>query len=548
MPRLTSLYSPTLQTGRQPGSSARAKRRRHTDARVARSLWRGAWRPVIALSSVLLLTGCGTRLSDSAFSQFAVNPSATSAPNGVQTLPSTGVTQPTTGPSTGLPTGIPTSGGPGPVTSGGPTTGPNPTTSGQPTSGGQANFASDTGVTANSITVCNVVTQGGPFGPYQFTPNYYGAAAYFATLNAAGGINGRQVIFKSHPDDGSDSGDLAQVHTCIDTDKAFSFVANNIYEYAGAPYLYEKGVPDIGSQPISTYYYKYPNLFSIDGLNQPHNGKTLGLNGYAYRWNEEATFFKQREHITHAGIVFYDQASSRYGANELVQDFEHAGVKVSEYQVNLGLPNFAAAVAQMKADGVDLVADAVDLNGTQKLCQAVEQNTPFLNQMKVHLSTISDWAQSLGSDLAGTPGCLAKSWSDGYTINFDDPSNPEVAKFQAAMKKYFPSDLAHNHEWAFEGWVGAEWFTEAAQSCGADLTRKCVMSYMNNKPDFGGDGVTVPYVSFRPLAPSFYDKPTRHCVSAAQWSIPENKWVTRANPATTCFMVKGYRFQLTDPT
>jgi hypothetical protein len=74
------------------------------------------------------------------------------------------------------------------------------------------------------------------------------------------------------------------------------------------------------------------------------------------------------------------------------------------------------------------------------------------------------------------------------------------------------------------------------------------MAYMNHKADFGGDGVTVPYVSFRPLAPSFYNKPTRHCVSAAQWSIKANAWVTRASPSNTCYMVKGYGFNLSPPT
>ncbi|HVT65237.1 MAG TPA: ABC transporter substrate-binding protein [Mycobacteriales bacterium] len=501
----------------------------------------------MACVALVMLASCGTRLSNSAFAPYQVG-----ATTGPQPISSTGPAQNPTAGSSGLP--LPSD---NPTVGSGATSpagckkhcGPAPTTSASSPTGGKANYASDTGVTADSITVCNVVTQGGPFGPYQFTPSYYGAAAYFSWLNATqGGINGRRVNFVSHPDDGSDSGDLDQIHTCIDQNKAFAFVANNIYEYAGAPYVAQKNVPDIGSQPISTYYYQYPNMFSIDGLNQLHNGKPVTGNSKAYRWAEDATFFKQREHITHVGVVYYDQASSRYGANEVVQDYQHVGVKVSLYQVNLGLPNFASAVAQMKADGVDLVADAVDQNGGQKLCQAIEQNSAFENQMKVHLSTISAWGASVGKDFAQTPKCLAKSWVDSYTANFQDPNNPEAVKFNAALRQYFPSWVPHNHEWSFEGWVGAEWFTEAAKSCGADLTRKCVISYMDHKPDFGGDGVTVPYVSFRPLPPSFYDKPTRHCVSAAQWSIAANKWVTRASPANTCFMVKGYGFGLQPPT
>jgi hypothetical protein len=289
-------------------------------------------------------------------------------------------------------------------------------------------------------------------------------------------------------------------------------------------------------------------MFSVLGLHDLHDGKPVTSNSKSYRWSEDGTYFKTQQHITHVGVVFYDQASSKYGANQLAADYRHIGVPVSMYQVNLGLPNFASAVAQMKADGVDLVADAVDLNGGQKLCQAIEQNSAFENQMKVHLSTVSAWGVSIGRDFAQTPKCLAKSWVDGYTVNFMDPNVPEAVKFNTALRKYFPSWVPHNHEWSFEGWIGASWFAEAAKSCGADLTRKCVIAYLDHKPDFGGNGVQVPWVSFRPLPPSFYEKKSRHCVSAAQWSVKANRWVTRASPASTCFMVDGYGFNLQPPT
>jgi branched-chain amino acid transport system substrate-binding protein len=411
-----------------------------------------------------------------------------------------------------------------------------------------ANTASDRGVTASTITVCNVVTQGGPFGPYQFTPSYYGAAAYFAALNAAGGINGRRVNFISHPDDGSDSGDLAQIHTCIDTDKAFAFVANDIYQYGGASYVNAKDVPDIGSQPISTAYYLYPHLYDIDGDHVPRNGKTLGLNGNNYRTDEDGVFFKEKEGIKHVGVVYYDQASSQYGANNIAQTFRTAGVKVSTYQVNLGLPNFASAVAQMKSDGVDLVADAVDLNGSQKLCEAIQQNSAFLNQMKIKLSTIADWTQSLGSDLASTPGCLSKSWSDSYSANFDDTSNPQVADFQRAIHKYFPGDVSHNHQFALEGYAGAMWFTDAARSCGANLTRSCVEKYMNRNQPYNARGLLVPNVGFNLKSPSYFNGVSTQCVSAAQWSVAKHGWVTRASPSRSCFPSRGFTFTLTAPT
>jgi branched-chain amino acid transport system substrate-binding protein len=523
------------------------------------------------LSALALLTACGgTRLPDSAFQQTTVTTngggSSTGGSTGAAGNTGTGSTGTggtaagNTGGGGGTSTGGTGSTGTGSTGTGSTGTGSTSAGGGTKSSGGgnttggntsaAHNTASDVGVTPTSITVCNVVTKGGPFGPYQFTPNYYGAAAFFSALNAAGGVNGRKINFISHPDDGSDSGDLAQIHTCIDQNKAFAFVGNDIYQYGGASYVNAKDIPDIGGEPISTAYYLYPHLYDIYGDHSPRDGKTLGDHGYSYRTDEDALYFKQRQHTTHAGIVYYDQASSQYGANNLAQTFKTAGMKVSLYQVNLGLPNFSSAVAQMKADGVDLVADAVDLNGSQKLCQAIEQNKAFLSQMKVKLSTVADWTQSLGHDLSGTPGCLAKSWADSQTANFADTSNPEVAKFQAAMHRYFPSDIPHNHQFALEGYAAAMWFTDAVKSCGAVVTRKCVETFMNRAQPYSGRGLLeTPLTGFKTFPAAYYTSQTHtQCASIAQWSIKAGTWVTRSSLTHGCFASRGFKYQLTPPT
>jgi branched-chain amino acid transport system substrate-binding protein len=526
---------------------------------------------ISVLSALALLTACGgTRLPDSAFQQTTLTTSGTGTTSSGTTDGAGNTGNPTTGGkgttgstgtgSTG--TGSTGTGSTGTGSTGTGSTGTGSTGTGGGTSSGNGgsnsggsssaaqNTASDVGVTPTSITVCNVVTKGGPFGPYQFTPSYYGAAAYFAALNAAGGVNGRKINFISHPDDGSDSGDLTQIHTCIDQNKAFAFVANDIYQYAGASYVNAKDIPDIGGAPISTAYYLYPHLYAIYGDHAPRDGKTLGDHGYDYRTDEDALFLKQQQHITHAGVVFYDQASSQYGANNIEQQFRTAGIKVSTYQVNLGLPNFQSVVAQMKADGVDLVADAVDLNGSQKLCQAIQQNSAFLSQMKVKLSTVADWSASLGSDLRATPGCLAKSWADSQSANFADTSNPEVAKFQAAMHRYFPADIPHNHQFALEGYAAAMWFTDAVRSCGAKLTRACVEKFMNRPTPYAARGLMeTPETGFQPLSSSYFLSQTHtQCASMAQWSIQKRTWVTRASLPHSCYPARGFKFQLTPPT
>src|SRR4029077_15888389 len=102
-------------------------------------------------SAMLIAAACGTRLPDSSFVQAqqlvqtSASPGATTGPGGPTPLPgaSSGAPGSTTGP-----------GGPGV----GPGSSTGPTASSGP-GGGPANFASDVGVTATTITIGSIVSK-----------------------------------------------------------------------------------------------------------------------------------------------------------------------------------------------------------------------------------------------------------------------------------------------------------------------------------------------------------------------------------------------------
>ena len=48
------------------------------------------------------------------------------------------------------------------------------------------------------------------------------------------------------------------------------------------------------------------------------------------------------------------------------------------------------------------------------------------------------------------------------------------------------------NEWELEGWASAQWFTDAAASCGADLTRTCIEKYMTRPTSYDGHGLLIP--------------------------------------------------------
>lgn len=320
---------------------------------------------------------------------------------------------------------------------------------------------------------------------------------------------------------------------------------NNVFDYAGATYLQSSDVPDIGGEPVSNVYDADSHLYSISGDSNPRSGNPGYADGKAWSGSQVGTFFNKSVGVTHLGVVYYNESDSQRGASEIAGEFSNADVTTTAYAVNLGLPNSAAAVSQMQADGVDAVADELDENGNQKLCQAIQQNPTFLSQMKAKISTEASWTSHFQKDFASTPNCRAKSYATGLVANYDDTPNPGVAAFHSAFTTYFGSKSPYLAEWALHGWVSAMWLTDAMTSCGANLTRSCVEAYMNRNTKYDAGGLLDPS-SFVSPPESAYTAPgasSTDCVTATQWSDANGgHWATRATVAGNCYTTPWYSY------
>ena len=488
----------------------------------------GPW--LVAVSAGSLLTaGCGTRLSDDDFLAVQQGIGPTSAPDGTAAGSGAGAT-PLPGASAsagpGGTTGGTTSGGTQPGTTGGT---PGGITGGTQPGGPKAqNYASDVGVTATTITVGNIRTQGGVFGPDQFTPSFYGAAAYFQDLNAQGGVNGRSVIFRSCDDGGDTSGNQACACQLVEQDKIFALAANNIFNYGADSYVSGKGVPDIGGQPIGVSYDTYPHLYSIYGSQYPRDGK-VGYKGKLYGGTEDYRFYKQKFGLKRAGVVYYDQAQSARFGQGIAKFLRAEGFDpVVEYRVSLALANFDQVVVDMRDKKIEGVWDAMDAAGNANLCQAMNSNN-FVPKVKA--STISTWTESVGRQF--DPPCRDAIYVIGKSRPYTETGHPEVAKFRTAMRRYFPQRESKLHQWSLEGWAAAMWLTDAIASCGAAVTRVCVEKFMNR-------GKAHPYTARGLLAPRFFEpydfskvKTAYECDSAVHWKV--DHWETVGIIDKDCF-------------
>jgi len=410
------------------------------------------------------------------------------------------------------------------------------------TQGTSANTASDTGVTASDIKVGVMAGQTSGLGPDTFSASLIGAQAYFKALNDAGGVNGRTVTAKTCDDKGSGDGNVECVHKLIDDDKVFAFAGTTSFDYAGAPYVSQKGVPDVGGEPVSgTAYYQYPHLYSIyGGFGYPRDGKAPGYDGKLYSTTANYRWFKEKLGAKTAAVVYFDIGPSKQYADSVALGLEKEGYKVLKESINLGLPNWDAAVLDMKRNNTDLVFDALTSDANVSLCQSIQsQNMP----LKAKVTTTQSWTDTAGEAYKFTPTCLNNLYAISLSENYNNVSIAGVKAYRDAIAKYFPGSVAKMNMWMFEGYLSAMWLTDAMKSCGADLTRKCVDNYMATTT-YDAGGLLIPR-NFKVRQPP--PATDNACLNVARWtnSAPTGKagWTSQTDDmAKNCFNVPLYSF------
>src|SRR5207248_3072107 len=185
---------------------------------------------------------------------------------------------------------------------GGTTTGG---TGGPKSPSGQGNFASDVGVTADSIKIGNVTAIGGALGPNAFGVTLNGLKTFVSAINDQGGVNGRKLVLDPCDDGADGTRNLSCTQKLVEQDKVFSLLGNNTDASASsANYEFKKGIPDVGF-PLNNGYYKYPNMYSIYGVGYARDGKTVGNGGKLENTSGLYRYFKQQAHATKAAVFYY---------------------------------------------------------------------------------------------------------------------------------------------------------------------------------------------------------------------------------------------------
>jgi len=429
---------------------------------------------------------------------------------------------------------------------GGTSTGPGgssstPQGSGKAPGASQPNTASDAGVTPTQIYVGNIVTKSGAFGPDQFTAMYYGAAAYFDSINSQGGINGRKIVFNTCDDRGQQADNNACARSLAKDGKTgvFAFVGNDCLVCPGLKYISDLKIPSVGGLAIDFSDYSLPYSWRYSGQMYPTDGKHIGYKGNLYEGTHMFHYFKTKMGMTKAAVVYYGaSAQSSEAGQSFAKALKAEGVAVTTYSENVALPQWDSDVISMKAKGIQFVFDSIDIGGNQNFCKSIDSNKLVL---KAKVSTISTWAQAVGKTFDYPCRTYIYSSDIPGTLGYDETSNPEIAKFRAAMDRYFSNRKGNLFEWNVDGWASAMWFTDAAKSCGANLTRTCLMSYLNRPQPYTAHGI---WYGRNNVKYNFETKKTlNQCITIAHWNEPTHDFKTVGDYHNTCYTTPYIPYQ-----
>jgi ABC-type branched-subunit amino acid transport system substrate-binding protein len=335
------------------------------------------------------------------------------------------------------------------------------------------------GVSATQINIGAISTLTGPLAGL-FGGISPGMTAYFKTINAKGGINGRQLVLTNNLDDGGSPSQFTQdVHTLIDQDHVFAVGVASAWFTPG--YFVSTKTPTYGYN-VSANWQTAPNLFAVGGSTQV----------YSAGFPQMMYFVKKVKAKSVAFISYGPAISSSYNAcNSYAKGLKAAGVNVNFVDVGAQLGGSYSSDAQrMQQAGSQLVVTCMQDTDNVTLARAIQQYGVKIKQLWLNgydqtlLDKYSSLMQGVYLNNTGTvPFEAANTSKYGNTYS-------GMQAYIAAMKKYEPAYVYNDV--ALQGWQSAALIAAGIKAAGSNLTQASVVSATNKLANFTGEGVSAP--------------------------------------------------------
>jgi branched-chain amino acid transport system substrate-binding protein len=304
--------------------------------------------------------------------------------------------------------------------------------------------------------------------------------------NAAGGVDGRQLVLVSR-DDQSTPAQNAIASQQLVSQNVFGVENFSSFAFGGARFLSQKRIPVAGFAVDGPEWAQQPNtnMFSYSAPT------TTPFNGINYTYDYGGKFLKSVGVTKLASLSYGISPSAITAAKGLIAAAKSAGITdcYDNFSVPFGAVDFTAAVLAVKSKGCD---------GT---------SAPFVEASDVALSGALKQGGVSGpqlfytgysNDVLDNPAARA-SLQDAYIttqINFTTP-NAAVAHMLDEFKKYVPTYKGGIPDLGLYGsYLATDLMIKGLQVAGMNPTRESFISALRNVSDYTANGILPSPTSF----------------------------------------------------
>jgi branched-chain amino acid transport system substrate-binding protein len=333
--------------------------------------------------------------------------------------------------------------------------------------------ASAPGVTATEVKVASIVTASGPL-PGATEGAYRGASAYFAKINAEGGVCGRKLTLVKG-DDGLDPqrarGEFLRLEPGVLALVAPFAVADSGY----ADLVASTKVPYVGTF-VDTSGRDAPNVF-------PRSQKNVARTGPFVYYRQEYPDVKR------VAFLYADVGGVRANTPAAREPLKKVGYEiVYDSGARATDPDFTAEVINMQRARTQAVyLFAFEVNMHVRIARNMRQQN-FEPPLKI--SNIG-----YNSKLIDLLGGVANGWTNHIDyapmLNGDEPArSPKLKEFLTWHERVYPG--ASIDLFPVTGWANAALFVEALRATGPDVTRARLLASLGAIKTTDGGGIRAP--------------------------------------------------------
>ena len=325
----------------------------------------------------------------------------------------------------------------------------------------------DTGATDTEIKIGNINPYSGPASAYGAIGKTIGA--YFAKVNAEGGINGRKINYITYDDGYAPPRAVEQARKLVESDEVLL-----VFQSLGTP----------SNTAIQKYMNskKVPQLFVATGATKFGDPKdfpwTMGWQpNYQSEGRVLAKYLLEKHPQGKIGILYQNDD---YGKDYVKGLKDGLGGKIpviSELPYEPADPTVDSQIINLKASGADIFFNVA----TPKFAAQAIRKAAEIGWKPVHL--VNSVSASVGSVLK--PAGLDNAQGILTTAYIKDPTDPQwkndagYKDWLAFMDKYHPEG-DKTSSFTVYGYTVAQALAQVLKQAGDDLTRENVMKQAAN--------------------------------------------------------------------